>query len=71
MVGPISACADEGDHLGRIDELGVEDVDDFGEDGGSFPRSGDEEAGWFRHCGWRRWSPAVKRIGTCCATYRV
>ena len=45
----IGACADEWDYLERIDTFCGEDVDDFEEDGGSLPKTGDEDEGWFGH----------------------
>ena len=57
-VWTVSSCAGEWDCLGRKDIVCVEDVDDFGEDGGSLPESGDEDQGWFDHLG-------MEALGSC------
>ena len=49
--GAVGAGADEGEDQSWIVVLGLEDADDVGEDGGTFPESGDEDEGWFGHCG--------------------
>ena len=52
--GAVGAGADEGEDEGWIVVLGLEDAEDVGEDGGTFPESGDKDEGWFGHCGrWR------------------
>ncbi len=37
--------------MGWVVVGGAEGVGDAGEDGGSFPETGDEDEGWFGHCG--------------------
>ena len=49
--GAVGAGADEGEDEGWIVMLGLEDVEDGGEDGGTFPESRDEDERWVGHCG--------------------
>ena len=52
-VGAFGTGAGEGDYGGGVFVLGGEVVQDFGEGGGSFLETGDEDEGWFGHWGWR------------------
>ena len=66
-VGSFGAGADEGDHFDGVAVLGLEDLDDFGEGGCTFPESGDEDEGGYGHCGrmvfWLLWRGGVGNGG--------
>ena len=49
--GAVGAGADKGEDEGWIVVVCLEDVEDVGENGGTFPESGDEDEGWLGHCG--------------------
>ena len=51
LISGAAASAGEWDYLGRVGVVCIDDIQDFGVDGGAFPEAGKEDESGSGHCG--------------------